>query len=290
MLGLVLNLAVIGLTVGSMYALLAVSFAIIFNVTHVFHLAHGATFTLGAYSVYWLSAVAGLPFVAAIVGGVLLAAGFGLLVEVSLYRPLRRAQSPPMILFLTSVGVLIVVEGLTGLVFGTQPLNFKSLPLEPVVVGPLTLPTANLAMPASWLIVALVVLFLLHSRSGKFLRAVGDSPRVALALGISLDLAFGLSFALGSGLAVFAAVLYGWYQSLTPLMGLNAILIGSAGVIIGGRHGVLPGAIVALALGVLQAVLVAFVPTGWQEGTTFALLLVALLLRPQGIFGYSLPW
>jgi len=186
--------------------------------------------------------------------------------------------------------LLIIVEGLVGLSFGTQSLTFKSLPLEPVVLGPLTVPTANLAMPLSWLLIAIVVVYMLHSRGGKFLRAVGDSARVAQALGISLDAMFGLSFALGSGLAVFSAVLYGWSQGLTPLMGLNAILIGSAAVIIGGRHGVLPGAIVALALGTIQAVLVAFVPTGWQEGTTFALLLIALLIRPQGIFGYSLPW
>jgi len=289
-LSLLLNLAVVGLTVGSMYALLAVSFGLIFNVTHVFHLAHGATFTLGAYAVYWFSNVVGLPFAVAIVCGLVVAAAFGVLVEVSLYRPLRKAGSPPMILFLSSVGALIIVEGLVGLSFGTQSLTFKSLPLEPVVLGPLTVPTANLAMPLSWLLIAIVVVYMLHSRGGKFLRAVGDSARVAQALGISLDAMFGLSFALGSGLAVFSAVLYGWSQGLTPLMGLNAILIGSAAVIIGGRHGVLPGAIVALALGTIQAVLVAFVPTGWQEGTTFALLLIALLIRPQGIFGYSLPW
>jgi branched-chain amino acid transport system permease protein len=289
MLSLVLNLAIVGLTLGSMYALLAVSFALIFNVTHVFHLAHGATVTLGAYAVYWLAAI-GLPFAAAVVGGLVVAAGFGLLVEVWLYRPLRRANCQPMILFLASVGALTIVEGMVGVLFGTQTLTFKALPLEPVALGGLTLPSANVAMPLSWLLIAAVVVYMLRTRSGKFLRAVGDSPRVAQALGISLDLMFGLSFVLGSALAVFSAILYGWSQGLTPVMGLNSILIGSDAVIIGGRHGVLPGAIVALALGTLQAVLVAFIPTGWQDGATFAILLVALLLRPQGVFGYSLPW
>lgn len=290
MLGLLANLALVGLTLGSMYALLAVSFGLIFNVTHVFHLAHGATFTLGAYTMYWISTSLGLPFPLALVGGLALASGFGVLVEVVLYRPLRRANSPPMILFLSSVGALTVVEGLIGLLFGTQTLTFRALPLEPVSIGAVTLPSANLAMPLSWIVIAVVVVYMVRSRSGKFLRAVGDSPRVATALGIPLDLTYGLSFALGSALAVFSALLYGWSQGLTPQMGLNAILIGSAAVIIGGRHGVLPGAIVALVLGTMQAVLVAFVPTGWQEGATFAVLLVALLVRPQGIFGYSLPW
>ncbi|HLG74702.1 MAG TPA: branched-chain amino acid ABC transporter permease [Chloroflexota bacterium] len=290
MLALLANLALVGLTLGSMYALLAVSFGIIFNVTHVFHLAHGATFTLGGYAMYWISTMLGLPFVAALVGGLIAASVFGVLVEVVLYRPLRRLNSPPMILFLSSVGALTVIEGLIGLLFGTQTLTFKSLPLEAVNVGAVTLPSANLAMPLSWIVIAAVVVYMVRTRSGKFLRAVGDSPRVAMALGIPLDMTYILSFALGSALAVLSALLYGWSQGLTPQMGLSAILIGSAGVIIGGRHGVLPGAIVAVVLGTLQAVLVAFVPSGWQEGATFALLLVALLVRPQGIFGYSLPW
>lgn len=290
MLGLLVNLAVVGLTVGSMYALLAVSFAIIFNVTHIFHLAHGATFTLGAYVIYWLSSRVGVPFPAAIVLGLAVAAAFGIVTELILYRPLRQANSSPMILFLASVGALIVIEGFIGLAFGTQVLTFNALPLRPVSVGPLVVPSANVFMPASWLVIALTVLYLVRSRGGKLLRAVGDAPRVATSLGLSIDLMFVLSFGLGSALAVLSALLYGWSQGLTPLMGLNAILIGSAAVIIGGRHGVLPGAVVALALGALQSILVAFVPTGWQDATTFAVLLIALLIRPQGIFGYALPW
>jgi branched-subunit amino acid ABC-type transport system permease component len=145
-------------------------------------------------------------------------------------------------------------------------------------------------MLASWPLICLVIVFLLRARDGRFLRAVGDDEQVATSLGISVDRMFALSFALGSALVVPGAVLYGWSQGLVPVMGLNAILIASAAVIIGGRYGLLPGAIVALALGTVQSLLVAIVPTGWQDAVIFALLLAALLIRPQGIFGYALRW
>jgi branched-chain amino acid transport system permease protein len=287
---LLLNLGAVGLTVGSLYALIAVSFALIFNVTHVFHLAHGATFAVGAYLIYLFAAMVGLPFLVAIGASLLCTAGFGVAIELGLYRPLRRAAAPPTILFLASVGILIVVEGLLGLVFGTQALSFETLPFQPVVLGPVTLTTANVGMLASWPLIAAVLVYLGRSRHGRFLRAVGDSEPVASSLGIPLDRVFVLSFGLGSALAVPAALLYGWSQGLVPVMGLNGILIGSAAVIIGGRHGLLPGALVALVIGTVQAVLVAFIPTGWQDGIIFSLLLAALLVRPEGIFGYALRW
>lgn len=287
---LLLSLAVLGVTLGSMNALIAVSFSMIYNVTHIFHLAHGASFTVGAYLIYWLSAAVGLPLFAAVLVSLLLVALFGVAIEFGLYRPLRRAQAMSMILFLGSFGVLIVAEGLAGLVFGTEVLRFPDLSLEQVSLGSVTITTANAAMLASWVLIAGVIVYLARSRSGRFLRAVGDSPRVSAALGIPLDRYIILSFALGSALVVPAAFLYGWAQGLTPGMGLGAILIGSAASIIGGRHGLLPGAIVALSLGIIQAMLVAVVPTGWHEGFTFAVLLAALLVRPQGIFGYGLKW
>lgn len=290
MLGLLLNLAAVGLTVGSMYALIAVSFAVIFNITHTFHLAHGAVITVGGYLVYVLASLLHLPFPLALLLAVIPTALLGAAMEVWLYRPLRRAKAPPMILFLASVGLLTIFEGLIGLFFGTEALTISALPLQPVQMGPVTVTTANLAMLAGWPIIALVTFYLVGTRSGQFLRAVSDFEPVAATLGIPTDRVFVISFLLGSAIAVPAAILYSWYQALEPTMGLSAILIASAAVIIGGRHGILPGAIVALVVGLIQSLLIAVVPTGWQDGIIFALLLLAVLLRPQGIFGYSLRW
>lgn len=287
---LLVNLFAIGITVGSMYALVAVSFALIFNVTHVFHFAHGAIFTIGAYVTYFLAAGLGLPLVAALAVAMVITALLGMGVEIWLYRPLRQANTTFLIFFLTSVGVLIVTEGLIGMSSGPQALSFAALPLTPISLGPVTFTSANLAMLGSWILIGGAVAYLRFTRTGRLLRATGDAPQVANALGIPQGPIFVLSFALGSAMAVPAGVLWGWHQGVTPVMGLNAILISSTAVIIGGRHGLLPGALTALALGIVQALLVAFVPTGWEQGIVFALLVAALLLRPQGIFGYALRW
>lgn len=290
MLDLLLNLAVIGLTVGSLYALIATSFALVYNMTGVFHLAHGGVFTVGAYLLYVLFAMLGIPLAVALAITCLLTALFGAGIEAWIYRPLRRAKASEMILFLSSVGALIVIEGVAGLLFGTEVRILDPLPQLPLRLGPLTVSTVHLAMLGSWLPIWAAILWLARSRSGRFLRAIGDAPQVAILLGLPKDRLFLMSFAVGSALAAPAAMLYIWYRGLTPYMGLNALLIAAAAVLIGGRRGLLPGAITAVALGLLQSLVVAFVPTGWEEGVAFFFLLLALLVRPQGIFGYALRW
>lgn len=290
MLDLLLNLAVIGLMVGSLYALIAAGFALIYNMTGIFHLAHGGVFTVGAYLLYVFFVRLQLPLFAALGLTCLLTALVGAGIEAWIYRPLRRTRASELILFLSSVGVLIVVEGVVGLLFGTEVLTLDPLPSLPLRLGSLTVSTVHLAMLGSWLPIAAAIAWLLCSRQGRFLRAIGDAPQVAVLLGLPQDRLFTLAFALGSALVAPAALLYVWHRGLTPYMGLHALLIAAAAVLIGGRHGLLPGAITAAALGLLQSVVAAFVPTGWEEGVAFLVLLLALLVRPQGIFGYALRW
>src|SRR5437764_510073 len=117
----------------------------------------------------------GLPFLVAVGASVLCSAGFGVAIEVGLYRPLRRAAAPPTILFLASVGILIVVEGLLGLVFGTTALSFETLPFQPVVLGPVTLTTAYVGMLAGWqdgIIFSLLLAALLVRPEGIFAYAL----------------------------------------------------------------------------------------------------------------------
>jgi branched-chain amino acid transport system permease protein len=287
---LVVAFVAVGLTTGSLYALLAVSFAVIYNVTHVFHLAHGAVFAVGGYLLFVLWDALLLPFPLALVGAMLGAAALGVLMETAIYAPLRRAEASHLILFVASAGLFIVVEGTLGILFTANIRSYAALPHQPVALGPLTLSNANLAMLAAWPLIGLTTLWLVGSRQGRFLRAAGDSAAVSAVVGIPLPRVFVVAFALGSALAVPAALLFGWAQGLTPAMGLNAILIASAAVIIGGTRGVLAGAIAALVLGVVQSVLVAFIPAGWQDAVTFALLGAALVLRPEGVFGDALPW
>lgn len=286
----VLNLALLGLTVGSMYALLAVSFGFIFNVTHIFHLAHGAVITMAGYGFFMLAGQAHWPLILAIPGAMVIAAAAGILIEIGIYRALRKHSAPHVTLFLASVGILTVVEGGLGVLFGpgVVPLNF--LPNHPVTLGAFTLSTSNVAMLFSWIFIAAILAFVIFAPSGRFMRAVGDNETVAQFAGIDIDKSYLLSFALGSALTVPGVIMYSWYQGLSPGMGLNTILVASAAVIIGGRHALLPGAIVALALGILQSVVIAVLPTSWQDAVVYGILLLVILARPQGLFGRRLRW
>jgi branched-chain amino acid transport system permease protein len=287
---LLLTLLLLGLTVGSMYALFAVSFGLIYNVTHIFHFAHGAVISAGGYLVYVLVALLGWPVWLGIALAIPFAAALGVSIELLFYRPLRRRNAPHVAFFLTSVGILTIAEGLFGVIFGPGVLPLKFLPLQAIRVGDASVTTANLSMLSAWGFIALVVVYLLTTRSGRFMRAVADTPEVAASTGIDLEGTYMWSFLLGSALTVPAMLMYAWYQGLTPAAGLSTILISSAAVIIGGRTGVLPGAIAALGLGILQAVAIVFLPSGWQDAIVFSVLFLVIALRPNGVFGQAFRW
>lgn len=287
---LVLTLLVLGLTVGSMYALFAVSFGLIYNVTHIFHFAHGAVIGAGGYLMYELVEVLGWPAWLGILIAIPFAALLGAAIEICFYRPLRRHNAPHVAFFLTSVGILTVAEGLFGVLFGPGVHSLKFLPLQSIRIGEASMTTANVWMLSAWIFIALVIVYLLGTRSGRFMRAVSDTPAVAASTGIDIEGTYVWSFLLGSALTVPAMLMYAWYQGITPQSGLSTILISSAAVIIGGRKGVLPGAIAALGLGILQAIAIVFLPSGWQDGVVFSVLFLVIALRPNGVFGQLLRW
>jgi branched-subunit amino acid ABC-type transport system permease component len=287
---LLVSLLLLGLTVGSMYALFAVSLGIILNVTHIFHLAHGAVITVAAYLIYVLSGPGHWPLWLSLPVVMAAAAALGIGMEVGVYRPLRRSGAPSIALFLSSVGLLTVVEGLMGIIFGPGVVPLSFLPLRPVHIGGATLTTANAAMVLAWVFVVAVIVYVVRWPSGRFLRAVGDTPHVASLVGIDLDSSYILSFGLGSVLAVPATLLFAWYQGLTPDMGLQTLFIAAAAVVIGGRRGLLPGAISGILLGMIQALALLLLPSGWQNAVVFTVLLIMILVRPQGVFGQGLRW
>ena len=284
------SLLVIGLSVGSMYALFAVSFGLIFNVTHIFHFAHGAVICVGGYIVFLLVSVLGWPVWLGVPGAIAAAAALCAFIELAIYRPLRHGGAPHVALFLTSLGVLIVEQGLIGAIFGPGVIVFNFLPLENVSIGPFNMTTANIAMFAAWPLIGLTVAYLRWTRLGRFMRAVSDTPAVAANVGIDLDHTYLLAFLLGSALTVPAVLMYAWNQGLTPTSGLSTVLISSAAVIIGGRGGILAAAVAALRPGIVEAIAILLLPGGWQDVVVFTILLLVIVLRPQGIFAASVRW
>ncbi len=282
---LVLN----GLTNGAVYALMAVGFAIVFNATHVFHLAHGAVLTFAAYCFYLLVAVAGLGLLLAVPITVALAALFGCLIELGIYAPLRARGAGSAGLMIASLGFLALCQNVYAIIFSTDVLTIRSGGLAIFRLGALTVTSLHIADAVVAVIVFLALqAFLTRSRHGRAIRALADNPQLAPVIGIETRRTYVLVMAIGSALASVAAVLLTWDLGVQPTMGFLIVFFSAVAVAIGG-HGYLPGALVgAFAFGVLQQLATWQLDSRWQGGVTFAAVLVFLALRPQGLFGARL--
>ncbi len=276
-----------GLIAGSTYALVALSFALIYLPTRFFHFAHGAVFAWGAYFGYICFVLLKLPLWAAFPLAVGMTAVLGVALEAGIYGPLRRREATGLVLLLASLGLYVVLQNLISLLFGDET---KSLRSGEVMEG-LALLGARITPIQLWIVFsstasfALIGTVLRFTRFGKALRAVASDPELALVHGVETDRVILGAFALGSGLAGLSALLVALDVDMTPTMGLNALMMGIVAMIVGGI-GSVPGTLLGgLLLGLAQHLGVWKIGSEWQDAIAFAILLLFLLLRPQGFFG-----
>jgi branched-chain amino acid transport system permease protein len=284
---LVLQLTATGLVVGSLYALCALGWGLIYGTTLHFHVAHGAVFTLAAYLTYVGQQRLHLPLVGACVLGVLGAALAGLLIDLLVYQRLEARGAVRTTVFIASLGLLIVVENLVALVFGPDPVRIDvgrlatAIEIGPVFLTTLHLLTIGLAVVGYLALVA----FLRHTRAGRAVRAVSSSPEMARTVGIDLGRVQLLTYALGSAVTAPAGILVAMDVGAEPHRGTQFVLLASVGVILGGI-GSIPGAMLGgLFIGLLENLGVWQIPSEWQSAISFGVFLVFIVVRPRGFFG-----
>ncbi|MHA6629470.1 branched-chain amino acid ABC transporter permease [Pseudonocardia sichuanensis] len=277
------QLAFDGLLVGSFYAMLAVSFGIIFSTTRTFHFAHALTFTVGAYAGV-LVAEAGLPFWAAIVVGGVVAGGFGVATDLVVYRPLRRRGASSLNVFLAALGVLIAGEAVVQFAFGPNSRPLPGAPTGGVQFGALATGWLQILIAViSWGAVLAVAAFLHFSKYGLAVRAVESNAVLADAFGVSRILIYELVFFLGSLLAGVGGVLFAARDTATPGMGVAPLLSGFIAVFIGGI-GSIPGAVVGgLLLGMATSLGGIVLPGYLTSIVAFVILFAVLVVRPRGL-------
>ncbi len=284
---LLLQLLATGLVVGSLYALCALGWGLIYGTTLHFHVAHGAVFSLAAYFAYVGQKLLHLPLAVAVVAAILAAAAAGLLIDLLLYQQLERRGAFRTSLFIASLGLLILTENLLAIVFTPDPMRMDigvldtSLIIGPVFVTYLHVLTVVLAIGGY---LALVV-FLKRSRWGQAIRAVSSSPEMARTVGIDLKRVHLLTYAIGSALAAPAGILVAMDVGAEPFRGTRFVLLASVAVIMGGI-GSIPGAMLGgLFLGLLENVGIWQLPSEWQSAISFGVFLLFIVLRPRGFFG-----
>lgn len=281
---LLLQLAINGVAIGCLYALVAVGFAIIFGVTRIFHFAHGATYLLAAYAYYAALSIYRLPALLGLAIAALVAVVFGSCCERFVYRPMLRSESSFLTVFVASFGLFIVVENLVVLVFGSGFSTLESSLSKGLPFGPFELsPVGIIAILGSAGLLIGLELFLARTDAGTALRAMADSAELVQTIGLDRNRCAQIAFAAGSLLAVPAAVLNVNLSGLSPQSGTSMILIAMAATIVGGIGSLYGAALGGVLLGVAENVGIWRLPASWGDGIAFGVLLVFLLLRPSGI-------
>ena len=281
---LFIEVSLIGLAVGGVYALIALGYVIVYRATRVVNFAHGNIMLAGAYFFFTFAALLGLPWGIALALALLAAALFGAGLERFLLRPLLRRE--PTATIMATFGLAFALHGLVQLIWGAQDFFLPSpFPDRPIVIGAMYLP-ANTGYGALVALAALGVLLvaLRYTRAGLALRAVASDQVAAGALGINVPATVTLTWAGAAASAALAGVVVGSITTLNPAMGMLGLAV--LGVVILGGLDSPAGAIVAgLIVGWLQALAGFYLGGSYREVAPWVVLLSILLIRPHGLFG-----
>ncbi len=277
------------LSLGSVYALFALGFTLVFGVLGVINLSHGAIFMVGAYAALEAVEVLPLPLWAALPAAFLFAALMGLLIDVAVLRPLRRRNAPHLIPMIATIGLAIALNNLAQGLFGAANLRFPAelLPQDSFRLAGLDVTALELAIIVlSFGLMAVLLLVLRRTQVGRALRAIAESPRAAALVGVNVEGLFMATSFVAAGLGGMAGVLIGLYSNaIFPLMGQPMLHKGIAVIILGGMGDIRGAMLAGLFLGFAEVLSVAYVGSTVRDAVAFGLLFLVLLVRPKGLFG-----
>ena len=274
-----------GISLGSVYALIALGYTMVYGIIRMINFAHGDFIMIGAYTLFYtipLMVNAGMPAWLAVIIAIAVCAVVGVLVEILAYRPVRKAG--PMSALITALAMSIFLENLAMVLFGAKPHNVQAI---------FSLPTGTVALPLNVLltiaiglgIMIALQLFVKKTKLGKAMRAVPQDKDASTLVGINVNKIITTTFAIGSGLAAVAALMYcATYPRVTNDMGSMMGMKAFIAAVLGGI-GIIPGAMLGGILIGLIEIFVKLIAPGWYEAVTYGTLIVILLVKPSGILG-----
>lgn len=283
------QLLINGIIAGSIYALVASGFSLIYSTNRFVHFAHGPVAAAGAYFVYTFFEMWGMPFYISAILAIVSTMLLGVLVYSAVYRPLERRKSSKAILLVAGLALLYLLENLILLVYGSdvKVLTYIEVRKGWELFGAIITPLQVVIFCMSLLLLALLFAFVRYTKHGKIMRAVADNPELARTTGINIKKVQYSGFAIGSALAGVAGILIGLEQNLDPSMGTMLIVKGFTGAVIGGVSS-LPGSVLgSYLLGFAENFGTWYLPSGYKDAIAFMLLLLFLLFRPHGILGIN---
>src|SRR5215471_370462 len=267
--------------IGSIYALFAVGYTLVFGILDILNLAHSAVFMLGAALTYSLTINHGQPFWLAAVLGIAASGFMGLVIEHLCLRPLRRRQAPPISALISTIGLALVI--VAAVEQGQQGSLFSWLWVDGA--NSVAFPGGTFPDP-TWHL-GYVMRF---TQVGRGLRAVAENPRAARLMGLDVDRMISLTLVISSALGGLAGILFGVaLGDISPYIGRDNVEVRGLAVIVLGGMGSIPGAVLGgYLLGVIEVIVLVVVGGNASGGVAFAALFLMLVLRPQGLFGTRL--
>ena len=275
-----------GLSLGSIYALIALGYTMVYGIAKMLNFAHGDIIMVGAYTVITSVLTLNLPPAVAILVSILVCVVLGVTIEFLAYRPLR--QAPPLSVLITAIGVSYLLQNLALLIFGSEqkatPTIFKlpTIELGGVYIDGITLIT----LVVTAVIMIALTLFIAKTRMGKAMRAVSEDKGAAELMGISVNRTITITFAIGSALAAVAALFYGMsYIYIRPTTGSMPGIKAFTAAVFGGI-GSIPGAMLGgILMGVIEQLSKTYISTLWSDAIVFGVLVLVLVVKPTGLLG-----
>jgi len=274
-----------GLQIGSIYALVSLGYTMVYGIVKLINFAHGDIIMVGAYVAFmcvsYLTSL-GLPVYLAVVPAIAFCSLLGVVIEKVAYKPMR--NSARISSLITAIGVSLLLQNAFMLIFSPNPRPFDTVfSGKPIQLGELSINISTIiTITVSVVLMIILQLFITKSKAGKAMVAVSQ------LVGINVDNTISMTFAIGSGLAAVASILYvSAYPQITPTMGSMLGLKAFVAAVLGGI-GIIPGAMIGgFIIGIVEALTKAYISTELADAVVFAILVVVLLFKPEGIFGMN---
>ena len=277
-----------GVSLGSVYAIIALGYTMVYGIAKMLNFAHGDVIMVGAYVCFFAVSTYGLPPVVGVLLAILLCTVLGMVIERLAYKPLR--QAPSLAVLITAIGVSYFLQNGAQLLWGTNNKMFPSFLSGDALSfmdGDLRVSVATVVNVAACVVIMLVLTwFTGRTKMGKAMRACSEDKGAAQLMGINVDSTISVTFAIGSALAAVAGVLYmSSYPILVPTTGSMPGIKAFTAAVFGGI-GSIPGALLGgLLLGVIEIFAGAYISTQLANAIVFAVLIVVLLVKPSGLLG-----
>lgn len=277
-----------GVSLGSVYAIIALGYTMVYGIARMLNFAHGDVIMVGGFAIFTVVSTMGLPPLVGIAVGVAVCTVLGVTIERVAYRPLRGASS--LAVLITAIGVSYLLQNLALLIFGSNSHQFTSVVKLPNLVladGRLNISSTTIVTIISCIVIMIALTaFVNKTRIGQAMLAVSEDRGAASLMGIDVNKTIAVTFAIGSALAAIAgALLCSAYPSLTPYTGSMPGIKAFTAAVFGGI-GSIPGALIGgIILGVIENLSKAYISSQLSDAIVFAVLIVVLLVRPTGILG-----